>query len=82
MIEAHEIDLNTSSFNQFEQSSYIIIEDQNNYIKVNDYILFRQIETVESETQYTGLHRLVQVKDIVKNQGLKEGYVLLLVNKF
>lgn len=79
MIKTHEIDLSTSVFNQFEKSDYIILEVKT--IEVNDYILFKQTEEIEGEISYTELHRLVQVKDIVKHQGLKEGYALLIVTK-
>ena len=81
MVKTHEIELSTSVFNNFVQSDYIIIEDKAKEIEPNDYILFRQIETIEGETSNTGLYRLVQVKEVVAHQGLKDGYVLLVVNK-
>ena len=43
MINTHEINLNTSAFNRFVNSDYVIL--QSSEIEVNDYILFKQVET-------------------------------------
>lgn len=80
MVKTHEMNLSTSAFNQFTNNNYIIVEAKE--VEVNDYILFHQVEVVEGETTQTGLFSLVQVKDIITHQGLKEGYVLLIVRKF
>ena len=79
MVKTHEINLNTSTFNKFSNSDYIIIESEG--ISINDYILFRQVETIDGEEHVTDLYKLVQVKDIIIHQGLKDGYVLLIVKK-
>lgn len=79
MVKTHEINLNTSTFNKFANNNYIIIEDNN--IEINDYILFKQVEIVDDKTNDTGLYRLTQVKDIIEDQGLKDNYVLLVLNK-
>lgn len=81
MVKTHEIDLNTSAFNQLERDSYIILDTKDITIEINDYILFKQTEESNGKTQYTELHRLAQVRGIVNHQGLKEGYVLLIVSK-
>lgn len=82
MVKTHEINLITSIFNQFQNTDYIILEDyENNKFETNDYILFKQIEMIEDQTQYTGLHQIVQIKDVINHQGLKEGFVLLHLNK-
>lgn len=79
MVKTHEINLNTSTFNKFSNSDYIIIESEG--ISINDYILFRQVETIDGEEHVTDLYKLVQVKDIIIHQGLKDGYALLIVKK-
>lgn len=82
MVKTHEINLITSIFNQLQNTDYIILEDdKNNKFETNDYILFKQIEMIEDQTQYTGLHQIVQIKDVINHQGLKEGFVLLHLNK-
>ena len=47
----------------------------------NDYILFREIETVEEEVSYTSKSQLTQIKQIINDEGIKEGYVLAVLNK-
>lgn len=79
MIKTHEIDLLTSEFNQFTNNNYIILQNTN--IELNDYILFKQIEIIEEKKKYTGLYQMTQVRDIITHQGLKEEFVLLVVNK-
>lgn len=83
MIKTHEIKLTTSNFNQFNNNNYIIVEDKEHKIEINDYILFKQIEIRETQTEIdTGLFKMTQVKDIITNEGLKENYVLLSLVKF
>ena len=79
MVKTHEINLNTSTFNKFSNSDYIIIESED--ISINDYILFRQVETIDGEEHVTDLYKLVQVKEIINHQSLKDGYALLIVKK-
>lgn len=82
MVKSHEIDLSTSVFNKLQDSDYIILENNKEVsFETNDYILFRQTEVVEEKTSYTGLHQMIQIKDVIKDSGLKEGYVLLLLRK-
>ena len=82
MVKTHEINLITSVFNQVQTSNYIILEqDKDNLFEVNDYILFKQVEQVEEGTQFTGLYQIVQIKDVVIDKGLKEGFVLLNMQK-
>lgn len=61
------------------ESNYKIIK-QNDY-EQNDYILFREIETVEEEVSYTSKSQLTQIKQIINDEGIKEGYVLAVLNK-
>lgn len=79
MVNAHEINLSKAAFGRFASSDYVIL--QSSEIEVNDYILFKQVETVEDTVQETGLYRMTQVKEIIQDEGLKEGYVLVIVNK-
>lgn len=82
MVKTHEINLITSVFNQVQTSNYIILEqDKDNLFEANDYILFKQVEQVEEGTQFTGLYQIVQIKDVVIDKGLKEGFVLLNIQK-
>ena len=82
MVKTHEINLITSVFNQVQPSNYIILEqDKDNLFEANDYILFKQVEQVEEGTQFTGLYQIVQIKDVVIDKGLKEGFVLLNMQK-
>ena len=79
-VNTHEINLNTSAFNRFTNSDYIILEAAD--IEVNDYILFKQVETLsEGEVNPTGLYRMTQVKEVIQDPGLKEGYVMIIVQK-
>ena len=82
MVKSHEINIKgASAWNQFTNNNYFITND--NTINIQDYILFRNIEIVDAETiQETGLYRIVQVVDIIiENEGLKDGYGLLILNK-
>ena len=82
MVKTHEINLITSVFNQVQTSNYIILEqDKDNLFEANDYILFKQVEQVEEGTQFTELYQIVQIKDVVIDKGLKEGFVLLNMQK-
>lgn len=94
MVKTHEIKLTTSNFNQFNNNDYIIVENKENNIEINDYILFKQVEIQQSPTELeegesvaenveidTGLFKMTQVKDIITNEGLKDNYVLLALMK-
>lgn len=71
MVESHEIDLNALDFERLRTTDYIILQSES--ITIQDYILFRQTDA--------NLFMMTQVKDIVQNEGLKEGYALLILNK-
>ena len=82
MIKTHEINLNATAFNKFTDNDNIILQDTEKTIEVNDYILFKQVEVIGEETTETGLYRMTQVKKIINDVGLKDGYVLVILNKF
>lgn len=75
MMKTHEITLYGSQFNKFIANNYLII--QNNDYNVEDYILIKQVETVDGETTETGLHSMTRIKEVTINEGLKDGYVML-----
>lgn len=77
--KTHEINLSTTIFNQLTQNNYIIIKG--NDINQNDYILFKQVEIINEESVGTGLFQMTQVTGIIQNEGLKEGYILIILNK-
>lgn len=79
MVNTHEINLSTTAFNRFVNSDYVIL--QSSEIEANDYILFKQVETIETQVKETGLYRMTQVKELIQDEGLKSGYVLVIVNK-
>lgn len=79
MIKTHELDVTASKFSQLLETNYMILK-QSSY-EQNDYILFREIETVEEEVSYTSKSQLTQIKQIINDKGIKEGYVLAVLNK-
>lgn len=79
MVNTHEIQLGVMEFETLRDNNYIIIEV--NDIEVNDYILFKQVEKSDLQVTETGLFMMTQVTKIIKNDGLKVGYGLLIVNK-
>ena len=81
MAKTHEINLSIELFNSFTNRNYIILDNSELNIQKNDYILFRQTISAKGEEVPTELFRMTQVQDIVEDIGLKEGYVLINVNK-
>ena len=82
MIKTHEINLSTSTYNTIKNANSAIIQDDTRKIEENDYVLFKQVETVEEETQETGLYIFVQIKKVVSNHpGLKENYIMITYNE-
>lgn len=79
MVNTHEIQLGVLEFENLRDNNYIIL--QLNDIEVNDYILFKQVEKNDLQATETGLFQMTQVSKIIKNEGLKEGFGLLMINK-
>lgn len=79
MIKTHELDVTASKFSQLLETNYMILKQ--NDCEQNDYILFREIETVEEEVNYTSKSQLTQIKSLIIDEGIKEGYVLAVLNK-
>lgn len=81
MVKTHEINLSTEAFNSFLNRDFIILEDNDNDIQKSDYILFRQTVKAGEEFVPTELFRMTQVLDIITDKGLKDGYIMIRVNK-
>lgn len=75
MVKTHEINLNSSEFENFRDVDYIILKTEN--ININDYILFREIK----DNIDTGLFSMTQVLNIINNEGLKDEYNLVILRK-
>lgn len=75
MVKTHEVSVNTSKFNQVVNNNYIILEMAE--IEKNDFILFKEIEVVDNREKYTELYQMTRVKDVINNEGLKNGFILL-----
>lgn len=71
MVDTHEVDLSAAEFEQLRSNNHIIM--QIGTIEAQDYILFRQTDA--------GVFAMTQVRQIISNDGLKEGYGLLMLNK-
>lgn len=71
MVDTHEVNLSASDFELLRTSNYIII--QTSTIEPQDYILFRQTDA--------GTFMMTQVQQVISNDGLKDGYGLLMLTK-
>lgn len=71
MVNTHEVDLGVADFEQLRNNNYIIMQTTD--IEAQDYILFRQSDA--------GLFIMTQVQQIISNEGLKDGYGLLMLTK-
>ena len=77
MIKIHEIDLTSVEFAQLTGNSYKILKQkETDQYEKNDYILFREVSD-DSVLK----HQLTQIKEIINDQGIKEGYILVVLNK-
>ena len=82
MIKTHEINLSTSVFNTLRNANSAIIKDDSKKIGQNDYILFKQVETVDGKEQETGLYIFTKITNVIsENQGLKDGYIMIQYNE-
>ena len=79
-MKTHEINIGTSkAWNDFQNQNYMIMEI--NEIQKDDFILFKQTENVDGEIKETGSFRMTQVYEIIENDGLKDGYALVVLRK-
>ena len=79
MTKTHEVNLYTSQFNKLKSYNFLILKDED--YKVQDYILFREVETMNEETTETGFHSMTRISEVIKDEGLKDGYVALILVK-
>ena len=78
MIKTHEINLNTSTYNMLKDVKNAIIQDDIKKIGQNDYVLFKQIEIIDGQSEETGLYMFVKIKNVIsEHPGLKDGYILI-----
>lgn len=79
-MKTHEINIGTSkAWNDFQNQNYMIMEL--NDIQKDDFILFKQTENVDGEIKETWSFRMTQVSEIIDNDGLKDGYALVVLRK-
>ena len=79
-MKTHEINIGTSkAWNDFQNQNYMIMEL--NDIQKDDFVLFKQTENVDGEVKETGAFRMTQVSEIIENEGLKDGYALVVLRK-
>lgn len=71
MVNTHEVDLTALDFERLCGNDYIIMQSTD--IEAEDYILFRQTDA--------NLFMMTQVREIIQNEGLKDGYALLVLSK-
>lgn len=81
MVKTHEITIKGSTaWNQLTSYQYVIIETKD--IETNDYILFKEVENLDSgDVSETGLFQMTQVTDVINHEGLKGGYLLIVFKK-
>ena len=79
MVKTHEVNLDTAGFAQLTNSDYLIMKISD--ISVNDYVLFKEVKTQYSVTIETGLFCMTSIRKIIKSEGLKDGYAIIIVNK-
>ena len=78
MVKTHEVSLTSSLFSNVRDYDYFII--QNNNHETGDYVLFKEVETIEETTKETEMHKMTKIRDVIMSDGLKEGYVLLFLS--
>lgn len=71
MVDTHEVDLSALDFEQLRNNNYIIMQTSD--LEPQDYILFRQTDA--------GLFMMTQVQQLISNEGLKDGYSLVMLTK-
>lgn len=79
MAKSYDINLDTTKFQNMIQTNYVIMEN-NNY-QINDYLLLSEVKSIQEEQQETGAYQMVQISNIIEDEGLKEGYVLVNLKK-
>ena len=80
MIKTHELDVTASKFSQLLETNYMILKT----IKLRAERLYFNLEKSKlskKKSNYTSKSQLTQIKQIINDEGIKEGYVLAVLNK-
>lgn len=77
MVNVYQINVK-GDFNWSRLNSTKCTIIQSNDVKINDYILFRNTDEEDKEN---GLFMMTQIVDVIQNDGLKDGNVLIMFNK-
>ena len=81
MAKSHELKIEKSIFENFVKTNYLIVKNDN-YEKL-DFILLQEFENIEVEEETierdTERYQMTQISEIITSDGLKSGYVLLIL---
>lgn len=81
MAKSHELKIEKSIFENFTKTNYLIVKNDN-YEKL-DFILLQEYENIEVEEEIiqrdTERYQMTQISEIITSEGLKSGYVLLVL---
>lgn len=81
MAKSHELKIEKSIFENFTKTNYLIVKNDN-YEKL-DFILLQEYENIEVEEETiqrdTERYQMTQISEIITSEGLKSGYVLLVL---
>lgn len=81
MAKSHELKIEKSIFENFTKTNYLIVKNDN-YEKL-DFILLQEFENIEVEEEIiqrdTERYQMTQISEIITSEGLKSGYVLLVL---
>ena len=81
MAKSHELKIEKSIFENFTKTNYLIVKNDN-YEKL-DFILLQEYENIEVEEETierdTERYQMTQISEIITSEGLKSGYVLLIL---
>lgn len=77
MAKSYSLNVESNKFQSMLKTLYLIV--QNNNYQINDYLLIDEVRTISDEPQLTGAYQMTQINNIIEDEGLKDGYVMLSV---
>lgn len=77
MAKTHEVCLGADKFTTVAVTTFAVLQTAD--IKPEDFILFKKLDPDTQEE--TGLYMMVQVIQVIQNEGLKDGYALVSYRK-
>lgn len=77
MAKTHEVCLGADKFTTVTTTTFAVLQTAD--IKPEDFILFKKLDPDTQEE--TGLYMMVQVIQVLQNEGLKDGYALVSYRK-